>query len=59
MKIEIKSMSDDERDRELVKLHIEACIQQIKTTAIVIQLLKDKQAKDPSKMRGEKLFLDY
>ena len=58
MKREVKSMSDNERDREVVKLHIQECIQQIKTTAIIIQQMEDKQARDDFKMRGEKLFLD-
>ncbi|CAM4373868.1 hypothetical protein SAMN06265348_113221 [Pedobacter westerhofensis] len=58
MKTEIKGMSDDGKDRELVKIQIQECIQQIKTTAIVIQQIEDKQARDDFKMRGEKLFLD-
>ena len=56
MKIEIKSMSDDERDCELVKMHIEACIEQIKSTAIIIQQIEDKQYRDRNESKGENIY---
>lgn len=59
MKTEIKSMSEDERDFELVKLHIEACVMQIKTTAIIIQQIEDKESREKFRSKGEEMYRSY
>lgn len=59
METQIKTPTATGRESELVKAQIEACILQIKVTAVIIQQIDDNASKEKFVAGRKKLYRSY